>query len=283
MCRPCLERESTLDFSRSVDEYGPAAGTAPAIVFAHGGGGCRLMYAHQARALASRGYRCVLLDLPAHGALLDVPLSIATACTRIAAVAQEYAPPYAGVAPAFVGGSLGGYIGMELLGREPDLFSCAVISCATQTVGVGAGCAARSALSAMSVALGIMYGETVVRQMIGVVGKRTELMQEALQEAVWGPSMFFQHGRQHVAVLKASNPLQSLELYHGPVLFADGSEDHHDNRDRLVQASKANNAASRAVVYEVRGVAAVVHARVRACVGAVDKAQPAVHVAVPVS
>ena len=252
VCRQCLEVASSLDFSTSVDVVGPAAGTVPAIVFVHGGGGCRLMYAHHARVLSARGYRCVLLDLPAHGSLVDEALTIESACDRIVSVTRELAPPYAGVAPAYVGGSLGGYIGMELLGRFPDLFCCAVISCASQTVGVGASCKARLALKALNASLGVLYGQFLVQQMMGVVAKRPELMQDLLTEAVFGPSMFFQRGAEHVAVLQQSQPLEALQSFTGPVLFADGSEDHHDNREKLLAVTQSKNSRSRAVVYEVR-------------------------------
>ena len=249
VCRACMEKASTLDFSSSVDVIGPETG--PAIVFVHGGGGCRLMFRPQARKLASRGYRCVLLDLPAHGALLDEPLSIDSACERIVAVTHEFAPPHAGVAPAYVGGSLGGYIGMELLGRNPDLFSCAVIASASQTVGVGAGIAARVALWVMKAALGVMSGSVVVNQMLGVVRKRPELDHALLVETFLGPGMFFQHGVQHVRVLQQSNPLLALQNYRGPILFADGSLDHHDNRARLLELARSNNSRSNEAVYEV--------------------------------
>lgn len=254
MCRSCMEASSTLDFSTSVDVFGPAAGAAPTIVFAHGGGGCRLMYRYHARKLASRGFRCVLLDLPAHGALLDEELTIDTACARIAAVTREHAPSFRGVAPAYVGGSLGGYLGMELLGREPQLFSCAVISCASQTVGVGAGCKARLALVAMGAALGRLYGETIVGQMLTVVSSRKELRRDLLEESVLGPSMFFQHGDQHVRVLQQTNPVDAIAHFRGPILFADGSLDHHDNRERLLAVARASDPRSRAVVYEVCGL-----------------------------
>jgi pimeloyl-ACP methyl ester carboxylesterase len=229
---------------------GAAAGEAPSIVFVHGGGSCRLMFAYHARELAARGFRCVLLDLPAHGALLDTPLTIESACERIAAITREHAPPHLGVAPIYVGGSLGGFLGMELLGREPDLFSCAVIGQASQTVGAGAGCMARFALVAMKAALGGMYGEAVVKQMFNVVTSSPHLMRDVIDECVAGPSMFFQRGREQVAVLQQTQPLAALAAFRGPVLFVDGSKDHHDNRDRLLAVARANNPRSRVVVYE---------------------------------
>jgi pimeloyl-ACP methyl ester carboxylesterase len=250
VCRPCLERASTLDFSRSVDVVGAAAGEAPSIVFVHGGGSCRLMFACHARELAARGFRCVLLDLPAHGALLDTSLTIESACERIAAVTREHAPPHRGFRPVYVGGSLGGFLGMELLGREPELFSCAVIGQASQTVGIGAGCMARFALVAMKAALGGMYGETIVKQMLKAVTSSRQLMHDAIDECVAGPSMFFQRGMEQVAVLQQTQPVAALQNYRGPVLFADGSKDHHDNRDRLLAVAQANNPRSRVVVYE---------------------------------
>ena len=149
-------------------------------------------------------------------------------------------------------GSLGGYIGMELLGREPDLFSCAVIASASQTVGIGAGAMAKVSLWAMKAALGGVSGSLVVGNMLKLVWKRETLRRDLLEETFVGPGMFFQHGKQHVVVLQQSNPVEALQNYHGPVLFVDGSNDHHDNREKLLEVTKANDPRSHEVVYEVR-------------------------------
>eukprot|EP00291_Cryptomonas_curvata_P026623 CAMPEP_0172162628 /NCGR_PEP_ID=MMETSP1050-20130122/6784_1 /TAXON_ID=233186 /ORGANISM="Cryptomonas curvata, Strain CCAP979/52" /LENGTH=161 /DNA_ID=CAMNT_0012832653 /DNA_START=132 /DNA_END=614 /DNA_ORIENTATION=- len=130
-----LDREtfmklSSLDFTRTIDVLGPAAGTAPAVVFVHGGGSCRTMFLYHAREFAKQGYRCVLLDLPGHGARMDEPLTMTSAIAAILDAVRLEAPPTADgrkpQKPLYIGGSLGGYIGMELLGAHPDVFAGAV-------------------------------------------------------------------------------------------------------------------------------------------------------------
>ena len=152
LCKTCFQRHSSVDFSMGEDELGPPRGTAPTLVYVHGGGGNRLMFrAHALAMLAKGNVRCVLLDLPGHGARMDEPLSLASAMATVVAVTQEKAPPcrQTGTKPIYIGGSLGGYIGMELIGQYPDLYSAAVIAMCGQNVGVGASLVARLGLRAM--------------------------------------------------------------------------------------------------------------------------------------
>jgi pimeloyl-ACP methyl ester carboxylesterase len=41
--------------------------------------------------------------------------------------------------------------------------------------------------------------------------------------------MFFGQSTQHIEILKQSNPRVSLPRFQGPVLFINGSKDHHDS------------------------------------------------------
>lgn len=107
------------------------------------------MFRAHARAMASKGYRCVLLDLPGHGSRMDDHLTVDSAIDTIAQTIRVHALPYRGVGPVLIGGSLGGYLGMEFLGRHPDLVSSAVLLMCSQNTGVGRGFAASLGLLAL--------------------------------------------------------------------------------------------------------------------------------------
>jgi pimeloyl-ACP methyl ester carboxylesterase len=105
-----------------VEERGPA--TAPVIVFLHGGGVGSWMWEPVARLLPE--YRCLLPDLPRHGASREVgPFSIAWSARLIASLIRERA---AGAKAHLVGLSLGAQVGVALLAQTPALVERTVLS-----------------------------------------------------------------------------------------------------------------------------------------------------------
>ena len=231
MCIACFRANSPLDFAVAApDVLGPAAGDAPSVVFVHGGGGCRTMFRATAAALIARcpTVRCVLLDLPGHGVRMDEPLSMASAVASVCAQAAAFAPPHGAARPIYVGGSLGGYIGMEVLGTAPEAFAGAVIAMAGQDVGPGRGCAASLGLAAMGLAMSWLSPATLLNAMRGEARRNGHIPAAALADTL-RPGFFFQQARAQLDVMRASDPRASLPRFPGPVLFVNGSKDHRDS------------------------------------------------------
>lgn len=116
-CKSCFERKSILDYARTYDIVEPTAQTAEdttptTLLWVHGGGASRALFRPHAAALAQRGYRSVLIDLPGHGTLVDTPLTL-DACADV--VERILESECAGQKPVYVGGSLGAYIGFYIL------------------------------------------------------------------------------------------------------------------------------------------------------------------------
>jgi pimeloyl-ACP methyl ester carboxylesterase len=75
-------------------------------------------------------FRVAAVDLPGHGALADQPFTLDAAADQVAAVIAAVAPP-ADRRAIVIGLSLGGYVGMQLIGRHPELVRGLVLSGAT--------------------------------------------------------------------------------------------------------------------------------------------------------
>jgi pimeloyl-ACP methyl ester carboxylesterase len=99
---------------------------APAIVFIHGTRLTGAMWTPQMAALAG-DFRAIAVDLPAHGTRADEPFNLAGAADAVASTIRAEA----GGRAVVVGLSLGGYVGMELAAREPEVVRGLVLSGAT--------------------------------------------------------------------------------------------------------------------------------------------------------
>ena len=248
-CLKCFWTVTSLDPTQCVDIMGPAAGEGVSVLLIHGGGGCRKMFTPHARELALLGFRCILVDLPAHGARVREPITIDTACAVIADAVAKYAAPYQGVRPIVVGGSLGGYLAMEFCGRHPDVFSGAAVLMACQTVGAGAGVKARAGLSMMKAMSAVMSNQAFLGFMLSTYKKNAHLDFRMVHEATLATSMFFQRGSEQVAVLRSTDSVRQMSRYRGHVFYANGALDHADMKTTLVAVSTANNAHVKEVTY----------------------------------
>ncbi len=103
---------------------GPAG--APAIVFIHGTRLTGAMWTPQLAGLADT-FRTIAVDLPAHGARADESFTLDGAVDAVAATIRAEA----GGRAVVVGLSLGGYVGMALAARSPELVRGLVLSGAT--------------------------------------------------------------------------------------------------------------------------------------------------------
>lgn len=99
---------------------------APALLLLHGTRRTRAMWEAQLDALADE-YRVIALDLPAHGALADVPFTLAGATAHVSDAIDRVA----GGRAIVVGQSLGGYVGMDLAARRPEQVAGLVLVAAT--------------------------------------------------------------------------------------------------------------------------------------------------------
>lgn len=97
---------------------------APTVVFLHGSGTSGWMWETQLHELSD--YHCLNVDLPGHGKSNHVLwVSIADAAEQVAAIIQSSATD----GRAFVVGlSLGGYVALALLDRDPERVERAVLS-----------------------------------------------------------------------------------------------------------------------------------------------------------
>src|SRR5665811_2541626 len=86
---------------------------APTLVFLHGTRVTRAMWGPQVAALADR-YRVVIVDLPGHGVLADMPFRIPGAVAVVRSVIER-----TGGCAIVIGQSLGGYVAMELAAAHP--------------------------------------------------------------------------------------------------------------------------------------------------------------------
>jgi len=103
---------------------GPEGG--PVIVFVHGSRLTKSSWRAITGRLADR-YRCVCVDLPAHGALADQPFTIDAAADVVDAALDAEGADRAVV----VGLSLGGYVAMAVAARSPERVRGLVLAGAT--------------------------------------------------------------------------------------------------------------------------------------------------------
>jgi pimeloyl-ACP methyl ester carboxylesterase len=109
----------------SYDIAGPP--DAPAIVLVHGTRLSRAAWRPQLDGLSDE-FRVIAVDLPGHGALVDLPFTLQAATDHVAAVIDHAAGGRAIVA----GLSLGGYVAMDLAARSPDRVTGLVLAGATR-------------------------------------------------------------------------------------------------------------------------------------------------------
>eukprot|EP00406_Dinophysis_acuminata_P034548 CAMPEP_0179358544 /NCGR_PEP_ID=MMETSP0797-20121207/78983_1 /TAXON_ID=47934 /ORGANISM="Dinophysis acuminata, Strain DAEP01" /LENGTH=299 /DNA_ID=CAMNT_0021073805 /DNA_START=34 /DNA_END=929 /DNA_ORIENTATION=- len=138
-CKSCFKRNNLLDFSKAVDVFGPAQGEAPCILFVHGILNCRTSFREHAKQLSERhGFRCVLMDLPGHGARMDdEDITLAGALGAIEAAVEEHCVNAAGMPTYVLGMSLGGILTMGMLGHRPDLVAGAIVVECNFNIGAG--------------------------------------------------------------------------------------------------------------------------------------------------
>ena len=100
----------------------------PPVLLVHGNSACKEIFARQFDSPLLSAWRLVALDLPGHGASANAPDPQATYALDGFAAACAALLDQLGTGPVkLLGWSLGGHIGLELLGRRPDLASALMI------------------------------------------------------------------------------------------------------------------------------------------------------------
>ncbi|KAJ3260863.1 hypothetical protein HK103_007426 [Boothiomyces macroporosus] len=197
-------------------------------------GGNRKMFVEHARQLTE--YHCVLIDLPGHGSRMDEALGLESAIKVIIDTVKDHTNIFNGIKPVYVGGSLGGYIGMELLGRHPDLFSAAVIGMAGQNVGVGRGWKAGLGMMAFKLFIPLLPNIFMLKGLIAQANKNENISNDMVNEIALYTGMYFHSGLEQVEILSNTNPLKQLPNFKGRVLFINGSLDHRDSEQLWLKA-----------------------------------------------
>lgn len=205
------------------------------FIFAHGGGGSRAMFRAHAEALAERfGHESILWDLPGHGANVEIPLTLDSCASMLEQILQLNQIPPATIAEAagkktiYVGGSLGAYIGFDLLHRYREFFSGAILLDCGQNVGPDASLKARLGLWFLELVGNSWSNKTMMKLMYDTSRKSADYK---LVETCFGAGMFFDQASGQVACLRAVAPANLIPHLPFPLLFMNGTEDYRDSED----------------------------------------------------
>jgi pimeloyl-ACP methyl ester carboxylesterase len=108
----------TLSDTRIESLFAPEQG--PAVVLLHGNSACKEVFASQLEALRHTGFTVVAPDFPGHGASADAAdPHVLYSFAGLAALTFDLMDRLRVVAAHVVGWSLGGHVGLEMLGRAP--------------------------------------------------------------------------------------------------------------------------------------------------------------------
>ena len=196
------------------DVAGPLG--APAIVFVHGTRLTRALWTAQLLDLSDT-YRVAALDLPGHGALRGQPFELDAAADQVAAVIRATAPaddPRAVV----VGLSLGGYVGMHLVSRQPELVRGLVLSGSTAEPVAWRALPYRGLASVME----RFAGERLDRLNRWFFRTR---FPAATAEPIVAGGFWYAGGAAALRSLVGRSFVPALAAYDGPTLFLNGTWD----------------------------------------------------------
>lgn len=190
---------------------------------------------HAEALLSTAGHGYVLLDLPGHATLVDVPLTLDTCVATIRETVTK-CDLGANEKLIYVGGSLGAYVGFYVLQELKDLFKGAVLMDCGQNVGPGCGIAAKVGLVFLSM-LGRNSSNYSMMNLMLSVSKKSKADYH-LVDSVFGAGIWFDQAGEHVDCLKAVAPAELIPNILVPILYMNGSEDHRDSEQKWVELSK---------------------------------------------
>ncbi len=188
--------------------------SAPAIVFIHGTLLTRAQWTPQLRRL-SRTFRCIAVDLPAHGTLAGEPFSLEAAASVVATAIEAATPRGRAV---LVGLSLGGYVAIETAVRFPDRVEGLVLAgCSAEPVGPTA--------ALMRVLAGVLERAPapVLRTLAGAFLRVRYRRPTA--EPIMAAGLWFAGGGDAIRALVGHRFLERLGRLWVPVLILNGALD----------------------------------------------------------
>ena len=200
---------------KGVTDIGPRG--APAIVFLHGGVINRHMWDPVMQWLTD-DYRCLALDLPAHGALSGDVFTVDAARRRVLEVMDEREVSSA----TLVGLSLGGYVCQMVAAAAPDRTNGLVISGATIRYTGWDGLSTRG--------YGFLFPVASRPAMKAFARKMTEDLGEAVAAPILAEGLSAKGGGQALRRLPGHDYAAALAGLGIPVLIANGERDE-DNRE----------------------------------------------------
>mmetsp|Transcript_9290 Transcript_9290/g.19932 ORF Transcript_9290/g.19932 Transcript_9290/m.19932 type:complete len:347 (+) Transcript_9290:134-1174(+) len=235
-CDDCFQKASILDYSRSYDviEATNSSDGVVNLLFAHGGGSTRAMFRPHARILSSKGYRCILFDMPGHGTLVRTTLTLDECSKTVKEILEEES-----CVPSrtiYIGASFGAYIGFHILSQLKDKFSGAILLDCGQNVGPDCSLKARIGLYFMRKFAEKMTNKAIMETMLGVGGKSKANYH--LVECCYASGMFFEQGARQCDCLHAVAPAKIIPDLDFPIQFFNGAEDHRDSEDKWLSLCK---------------------------------------------
>jgi pimeloyl-ACP methyl ester carboxylesterase len=239
-CKSCFRSKSTIDFDKDPVVISGTSPGAATFVYVHGGGGSRQMFFEHALEMNKRhGYGAVLLDLPGHGAKVDVPLTLDSCAEALRTTLEATGclekrkddPQHNKL--VYVGGSLGAYVGFYLLDQFRDSFDGAVLMDCGQNVGPGASLKAKLGLVMLKWVANKYSNADLMSMMVGVSKKSKA--DYKIVETCFGAGNFFEQGGAQVECLKGVAPADHLPHLTFPILFMNGGDDYRDSEQRWLK------------------------------------------------
>ena len=122
-----------------------------------------------------------------------------------------------------------------MLATHPDLFCAAVIGDCGQNIGPGRGIAASCGMYAMKKLIPTITNKKIMEQFVGLVASQPDLDAKMILESTFQAGFFFEKGIGIVNTLESVNVFECIPNFPGPILFANGSKDHHDSQNKWLK------------------------------------------------
>ncbi len=114
--------QRVIDTSHCAIALSQNADSGPACLLIHGNSSCKEVFRHQLEGAPGKSHRLIAVDLPGHGASANARAPERTYCLGgYADAILELARVMELRKPAVLGWSLGGHIGLDMIGRDKDI------------------------------------------------------------------------------------------------------------------------------------------------------------------